>query len=731
MDAVLEAEAACIAKDSPFARRLAELTDVHSEWPFMASGFNPVALLQLLESDPEPATADVYWSTTRGVSLLTPAAAAAYKPTAVDNYASAAEHADRVTAEISRLRERGFLAPWSQVRSELGLPEEAQPAAILAIGAVDRNGKIRITYDGSAPRGHSVNDAMDPDPTVLPTIAYAMAAMSAAGLNWRADLEDAFLQSALAAHSIPLSCIRWDGELLAYRRLGFGFRKGPTHQQSLSLAVLRGTFRQLKRQGLYAGDVAGCDQQLPTLPHRRNHKRRRHGVSAMPCFLDDFAGFASTRAAAWYSFAVFLLTALDIGLRVSMKPGKSESPASVMLYLGFMVDSDRMIVYLDATRVEKIRASLRSFAGRDRCRIRELLSLVGVLVFCSTVIRIGRTHYRAMIDLVTRQGPHARPGSLVTLTPAVREAIDMWHRLLLTLNARSACTVISRPRVPGEATSDASFSGWGWEGMGQYGYGQWPAEWRDRIGQLLRPPRRQPRPGSSAPGLAMGTILGTGSGLGQDWVRTGPAQSTESPAQQGQAGRDRAVQIQHDAAAATSAALQGAELDDVTRRIFICELELWAVLYLVRRLAPHCVHCRLHVRVDNQPVVGMIRRLATASARCVPVLREIAWLLAAFDLELIATYITSKENLVSDVLSRAFSGDLPDGALGTVERWLQARATHGPWEQWPAETSPRPELLAAVPVARPDTYAGGLLDLSETEIDEILPEYLRDLGEAP
>ena len=129
--------------------------------------------------------------------------------------------------------------------------------------------------------------------------------------------------------------------------------------------------------------------------------------------------------------------------------------------------------------------------------------------------------YRAMIDLVTRQGPHARPGSLVTLTPAVREAIDMWHRLLLTLNARSACTVISRPRVPGEATSDASFSGWGWEGMGQYGYGQWPAEWRDRIGQLLRPPRRQPRPGSSAPGLAMGTILGTGSGLGQDWVRTG------------------------------------------------------------------------------------------------------------------------------------------------------------------------------------------------------------------
>ena len=89
--------------------------------------------------------------------------------------------------------------------------------------------------------------------------------------------------------------------------------------------------------------------------------------------------------------------------------------------------------------------------------------------------------------------------------------------------------------------------------------------------------------------------------------------------------------------------------------------------------------------------------LATASARCVPVLREIAWLLAAFDLELIATYITSKDNLVSDVLSRAFTGDLPDGALGTVERWLQARAARGPWELWPAEASPRPAWMVPSP----------------------------------
>ena len=46
-----------------------------------------------------------------------------------------------------------------------------------------------------------MNDSIDPAATVLPSITLAMLAMSQHGLSWRADLEDAFLQSALAAQA--------------------------------------------------------------------------------------------------------------------------------------------------------------------------------------------------------------------------------------------------------------------------------------------------------------------------------------------------------------------------------------------------------------------------------------------------------------------------------------------------------------------------------------------------
>ena len=54
-----------------------------------------------------------------------------------------------------------------------------------------------------------------------------------------------------------------------------------------------------------------------------------------------------------------------------------------------------------------------------------------------------------------------------------------WSKLLHILNTSSARTVISRQRVPGEVTTDASFAGFGWAGMGLYEYGAWPADWQE------------------------------------------------------------------------------------------------------------------------------------------------------------------------------------------------------------------------------------------------------------
>eukprot|EP01045_Picozoa_sp_COSAG04_P029392 COSAG04_NODE_4817_length_1880_cov_8.916625_2_plen_136_part_00 len=67
----------------------------------------------------------------------------------------------------------------------------------------------------------------------------------------------------------------------------------------------------------------------------------------MPAFLDDFAGFSTTSAGAWYPFATFLDTALEINLRVSFKPGKTESPASIMGFIGSGGDDLRLLPFQD------------------------------------------------------------------------------------------------------------------------------------------------------------------------------------------------------------------------------------------------------------------------------------------------------------------------------------------------------------------------------------------------
>ena len=248
----------------------------------------------------------------------------------------------------------------------------------------------------------------------------------------------------------------------------------------------------------------------------------------------------------------YLVLCEELSLGVAFKPGKTDGPTQLLHFLGFDCDFAAMTVSLHEQRIIDLRKTLRRIATSSYVTVHDLASLVGVLVFCSVVIRIGKVHYRALIDAVTALGPRVRMTAAVRVGAALLDSIAMWHQLLSLLNARSARAPILRPTVPGEATTDASLSGWAWEGMGVFEHDSWPSDWAGRLGRAL----------ADSPALAEGL-----------------------------------------------------------RRIFICECELWAVVFLVRKLAPRCVSSRLVVRVDNQPVVSMLNRMSTRSAACLPLLK--------------------------------------------------------------------------------------------------------------
>jgi hypothetical protein len=264
-------------------------------------------------------------------------------------------------------------------------------------------------------------------------------------------------------------------------------------------------------------------------------------------------------------------------------------------------------------------------------------------------------HYHALMDELAALGPLPCSRRRVRVSASMRANVAMWRRLLNLLNARSAVTRVLRPEVPTEAATDASLSGWGWCGMGQFAYDRWPADWLDRLGRALP---HHPK----------------------DAVR-----------------------------------------------VFICECEAWALLFLCRRLLPRCVGCRLTVRVDNLPVVLMTRKFSTRSRACLPILQEICWLAATFDVELNVEWIDTKSNTFPDLLSRRYGDGFDE------EEWQRLLALHAPstadvayWsESWPHQGPARPELRPHVPVADVREYSTVWASLSEEELAQILPAYLQ------
>eukprot|EP01043_Picozoa_sp_COSAG02_P061267 COSAG02_NODE_8198_length_2665_cov_1.514419_1_plen_387_part_10 len=386
------AEDAVVASGSPFGLRLQQLKQEHSDWPFISGCLDLPAWLRVASADDDPAAASVYFTLSRGFAVLPPELAQKFPAVSTDNYGSSAEHEGAVDAEIERLLAKSFIAPWEQIVAEQDLPPDTQPVAILAIGAVLRKGKIRIVVDGSAPRGTSVNDAIDPPPTVLPNIFMAMAAMSTSGFGWKADFTDAFLHHPLHPSSLPLCVVRWRGRLYGYKRLGFGFKSGPSQQQSTTLVVVRALHRRLREAGMSTSGLPSLDHQYPQIHSARSGA---HRLNAALAFLDDVGGFSASLPAAWFSFSHYLLLCWELSLGVAFKPGKTDVPTQLLHFLGFDCDFVRMEVSLHADRIHDLRKSLHRVASASSVTVRDLASLVGVLVFCSVVIRIGKVHYRA------------------------------------------------------------------------------------------------------------------------------------------------------------------------------------------------------------------------------------------------------------------------------------------------------------------------------------------------
>ena len=90
----------------------------------------------------------------------------------------------------------------------------------------------------------------------------------------------------------------------------------------------------------------------------------------------------------------------------------------------------------------------------------------------------------------------------------------------------------------------------------------------------------------------------------------------------------------------------------------ISKKEMLTVMAAIKHWFADLSNLRVKIFVDNQACVALLNYGITRSPFMAACLREIQFFLANFNIELRAEYIASKDNVLADLCSRAFSSDV-------------------------------------------------------------------------
>jgi hypothetical protein len=372
---------------------------------------------------------DVHLETRECRNLLS----ACQNPTVVDNLLS---------SEI----EKGFLsgpyktAPFKNYRvSPLGVAERKY------------TDKKRLIVDLSSPHNRvnhpSINDLIDKNECSLSYVSIDDAITSIINfgkdaLMCKTDISDAFKLVPILPSQYHLFCVKWRNLYYFYTRLAFGCRSSPKIFDQFSQAICW---------------IAKNNYDIECILH----------------LLDDFLTIDRPDYPADRTMA--LLTMIFNRLNVPLAKHKTMGPATVMEYLGIILDSHLMQARLPMDKVTRIREMLDNFCNKKSCTKRELLQLLGHLNFASRVIVPGRSFVSYLLCLASSvRELHHR----VHLNSACREDLIMWKLFIEQWNGVSFFYEIKKtPADSMHLYTDASSTiGFGGYFQGHWFCDKWPHE---------------------------------------------------------------------------------------------------------------------------------------------------------------------------------------------------------------------------------------------------------------
>ena len=133
--------------------------------------------------------------------------------------------------------------------------------------------------------------------------------------------------------------------------------------------------------------------------------------------------------------------------------------------LGFELDTNQMVIRLPEDKLHHTQSTVRDWLGKKACKKRDLESLLGHLQHAATVVRLGRTFVRRLIELVSTVQMQDR---WIHLSSSTRSDLNWWFVFMERWNGVS---MVPMPAIPLE--TDASGS-WGCRAH----WGSWWLQWK-------------------------------------------------------------------------------------------------------------------------------------------------------------------------------------------------------------------------------------------------------------
>jgi len=242
------------------------------------------------------------------------------------------------------------------------------------------------------------------------------------------DLKDAYFTLPIAEPFRKFLCFTWRDQIYEFRCLCFGLSPAPLYFTK----VMKPVFGSLRREGVC------CSY-----------------------YIDDsiYANGSGAVLQQQTERASDLLQSL--GFVVNWEKS-SLTPSTVITHLGFVIDSEQMMVFLPINKVAGIKAACQSLLQHKSPTVRLLAKVIGLIVSSFLAVLHGPLHYRQLerlkTDFLTECPDY---DSRVVLTDVSRDELKWWRDNVETNNGRHIEDILGIRQSAFELFTDSSKIGWG------------------------------------------------------------------------------------------------------------------------------------------------------------------------------------------------------------------------------------------------------------------------------